>query len=57
MVKKKKEPLPLILEYVKSLREKANSCPTNTKESRARKGAYVDALVMAEDLYLNACMK
>jgi hypothetical protein len=34
---------------IKQLEEKAINCGTSNKESRARKGAYVDAIVIMKD--------
>lgn len=34
---------------IQELSNKINNCSDNTKEGRARKGAYVDALIMIED--------
>ncbi len=36
-------------ELIEQIRFKANSIPTNTKENRRAKGAYVDCLIMAEE--------
>ncbi len=37
-------------ELIENIRQKANSDISNTKESRARKGAYIDAVVMIKQL-------
>lgn len=34
---------------IKQLQEKAFACSMSNKESRARKGAYIDAIVMLKD--------
>ena len=36
-------------ELLKQIGQKALDCPTNTKESRARKGAYVDCIMMIKE--------
>ena len=42
-------------ELLKTLREKAKSCGDKTKESMARKGAYVDCIILIEkQLHKNA---
>lgn len=40
---------------IKQLREKIKSLDDSTKENRARKGAYVDCIVMIKNL--NSCSK
>ncbi len=48
--------VPFVEDLVGQLRFKANACGDETKESRARKGAYVDCIVMVKEAmesYLN----
>jgi hypothetical protein len=39
-------------EIIKAIRQKAKNCYSNTKEGRARKGAYVDCIGIIQE-YLN----
>ena len=41
---------------IRELRLKIESCGNKTKESRARKGAYTDALIMANKSLTSQCM-
>jgi len=36
-------------ELLIKFKTKADNCPTRTKEDRARKGAYVDCVIMLEE--------
>ena len=40
---------------IEEIREKANSCSLNTKESRARYGAYIDCIIILKQLLVKSC--
>lgn len=43
-------------ELINELKLKAENCGAGTKENRARKGAYIDAVIMVKKLLISRCM-